>query len=204
MRRAGIRISDLMFFMDEDQNILQRIAAFLGDLIETAVMAMAIFVVVYFFLVQPHQVTGNSMLPNFEDGEYILTDKISYHFHQPKRGDIVVFKAPKNQQKDFIKRIVGLPGETIKLEKGKVFINGEKISEVYLSPNGITLPKSLISEGQEALVPLDEYFVLGDNRQHSSDSRDWGTVPKSSIIGKAWLRYWPINKIAFIPQAAYP
>jgi len=190
--------------MDEDQNIFQRIAAFLGDLIETAVFAMAIFVVVYFFLVQPHQVSGNSMLPNFEDGEYILTDKVSYHFHLPKRGEVIIFKAPQDQQKDFIKRIIGLPGEKIKLERGEVFINGKKLQEDYLHPNGVTLPKSLVAEGQEVLVPLDEYFVLGDNRQHSSDSRDWGTAPKGSIIGKAWLRYWPINKISLIPQVAYP
>lgn len=190
--------------MDEDKSILQRIANFLGSLIETFVMAMAIFVIVYFFLVQPHQVTGNSMLPNFDDGEYILTDKVSYHLHPPKRGDVIVFKAPKNQQKDFIKRIIGLPGEKIKLEKGSVFINGEKLQEVYLPSNTVTLPKSLMIEGQDVLVPLNEYFVLGDNRQHSSDSRDWGTVPRSSIIGKAWLRYWPIRKISLIPQVVYP
>lgn len=190
--------------MDEDKNILQRIAAFLGDLVETVVVAMAIFVVIYFFLVQPHQVTGNSMLPKFEDGEYILTDKVSYHFHPPERGNVIIFKAPKNQQKDFIKRVIGLPGEKIKIEKGAVFINGKKLNETYLNPNTVTLPQSLITEGQEALVPLDEYFVLGDNRQHSSDSRDWGTVPWDLIIGKAWLRYWPINKISLIPQATYP
>lgn len=190
--------------MDEDQNIFQRIAAFVGDLVETVVMAMAIFVIVYFFLVQPHQVTGSSMLPNFEDGEYILTDKVSYHFHHPQRGNVIVFKAPKNEQKDFIKRIVAIPGEKIKLERGNIFIDGKKLEESYLPADMVTLPKSLVTEGQEVLIPLGEYFVMGDNRQHSSDSRDWGTVPEGLIIGKAWLRYWPINKISFIPQAAYP
>jgi len=205
IEKVKIRPAGRLFgTMDEDKSILQRIANFLGSLIETFVMAMAIFVIVYFFLVQPHQVTGNSMLPNFDDGEYILTDKVSYHLHPPKRGDVIVFKAPKNQQKDFIKRIIGLPGEKIKLEKGSVFINGEKLQEVYLPSNTVTLPKSLMIEGQDVLVPLNEYFVLGDNRQHSSDSRDWGTVPRSSIIGKAWLRYWPIRKISLIPQVVYP
>lgn len=189
--------------MDEDQNFFQRVASFVGDLIETFVMAGAIFVVVYFFLVQPHQVTGSSMLPNFSDGEYILTDKVSYHFRLPKRGDVIVFKAPKNQEKDFIKRIIALPGEKIKLEKGEIFINQEKLEENYLPSTIITLPKSLVGEGQETVIPLDEYFVFGDNRQHSSDSRDWGTVPQGLIIGRAWLRYWPLNKISLIHQASY-
>lgn len=189
--------------MDENRNFLQRIAAVVGDLVETFVMAGAIFVVVYFFLVQPHQVTGDSMLPNFSNGEYILTDKVSYHFRPPKRGEVIVFKAPKSQEKDFIKRIIALPGEKIKVESGEISINQEKLEEGYLPSTMITLPKSLVSEGQEIVVPLDEYFVLGDNRQHSSDSRDWGTVPKDLIVGRAWLRYWPLNRISLVPQASY-
>lgn len=189
--------------MNEERNLLQRITSFVGDLIETFVMAGAIFVVVYFFLVQPHQVTGNSMLPNFEHGEYILTDKVSYHFRPPKRGEVVVFKAPKTQEKDFIKRIIALPGETLKIERGEIFVNQKELAEDYLPANTITLPKSLANEGQEIVVPLDEYFVLGDNRQYSSDSRDWGTVPRHLIIGRAWFLYWPLNKISLIPQVSY-
>lgn len=188
---------------EEEKNIFQRIGVFVGDLIETFVMAGAIFVVVYFFLVQPHQVTGNSMIPNFEDGEYLLTDKVSYHFRPPQRGEVVIFKAPQNQEKDFIKRIIALPGEKVKLEKGEIFINQEKLEENYLPSSTPTLPKSLISEGQEVVIPLDEYFVLGDNRQFSSDSRDWGTVSKDLIIGKAWFRYWPLNELSLIPQVSY-
>jgi signal peptidase I len=188
--------------MDNGKNLLKKIGLFLGDLIETVVVALAIFVLVYFFLVQPHQVTGNSMLPNFEHGEYLLTEKVTYRFSPPKRGDVIVFKAPHDQQKDFIKRVVGLPREKIKITQGEVYVNDEKISESYLDQGAVTLPKSFVRENEEILIPLDEYFVLGDNRQHSSDSREWGTVRKNLIIGKAWLVYWPLTKISFITAAS--
>lgn len=188
--------------MDDEKNLFLRIGDFLGDLVETVVVALAIFVLVYFFLVQPHQVTGNSMLPNFENGEYLLTEKVSYRFSSPKRGDVVVFKAPRDQKKDFIKRVIGLPGEQIKIAGGEVFVNEQRISEPYLTPDTVTLPRSFVGENEEILVPLDEYFVLGDNRDHSSDSREWGTVPKNLIIGKAWFVYWPITRLSFITTAS--
>ncbi|NIO20700.1 MAG: signal peptidase I, partial [Candidatus Aenigmarchaeota archaeon] len=102
------------------------------DIIETVVLALAIFVLVYLFLVQPHQVRGNSMYPNFHDGEYLLTDKISYRLGEPDRGDVIVFKAPKNQEYDYIKRIVALPGDSVVIRNGKIYLNNQLAEETYL------------------------------------------------------------------------
>ena len=183
--------------------ILKRFFSFLFDIIETVVLALAIFVVMYLFLFQPHQVKGASMEPNFYDGEYILTDKITYRFRPPKRGEVVIFKAPKNPDLDYIKRIIGLPGEKIKIENGGLYINGQRLYENYLPETtnisgGLFLPK-----GKEVKIPKNSYFVLGDNRSHSSDSREWGPVQKEDIIGRAFLRYWPPNRVGILPQAKY-
>lgn len=188
--------------------MLRALASFLVDIVETVVIAIAIFFAVYLFLLQPHQVRGESMEPTFHDGEYILTDKFSYRFREPERGDIIVFKSPQNQAIDFIKRIIALPGEKIKLVDGKVVI----ISDKY--PSGLTLnetytngaptrPGNQLKEGEEVVVPPSSFFVLGDNRNHSSDSREFGSVNKNLIVGRAWLRYWPLPQLAFIPQVQY-
>ena len=173
------------------------------DFIETIVIALAIFVVVYQFLFQPHQVKGNSMYDNFYDGEYLLTDKISYRFKEPEYGDVVVFEAPKNEDYDYIKRIVGLPGDRVMIKSGKVFINGQVFDESgYLDPSIITRPGQYAREGMAVTVPVNQYFTVGDNRNNSSDSRDWGPVPLPNIVGKAWVRYWPLNKIGVVEK--YP
>lgn len=179
------------------------LGAFILDIIETIVVALAIFVVVYLFLFQPHQVKGSSMLPNFHDGEYILTDKISYRFGLPQRGDVVVFKAPKNQEVDYIKRIIGLPEDEVSLNNGLVFLNGNKLPEKYLPAEFLTSAGSFLQEGVGVVVPKGQYFVLGDNRDHSSDSREWGFVTKEEIVGKTFVRYWPINELGFIPKPDY-
>ena len=179
--------------------LFKKIGSFFLDLTETVVIALAIFVLVYLFLFQPHQVRGNSMYPNFHDGDYLLTDKISYRLHEPKRGDVVVFRAPKNEEYDYIKRIIGLPGERIKIERGKVFINDQILEEPYLPKDYVTTTGRLWQTKKEGiLLPEGHYFVLGDNRGHSSDSRQWGPVPEKNIIGKAWLRYWPIDRWGLI------
>lgn len=181
----------------------KKIGNFFLDTIETVVIALAIFVVIYLFLVQPHQIKGNSMYPNFYDGEYILTDKISYRFSSPRRGDVIVFKAPKNHELDYIKRIVGLPGETVMVKSGKVYINNQLLSEIYLSSEVFTNNGTFLHEGQNYTIPSGEYLALGDNRPHSSDSREWGTIKSDEIIGRAWFRYWPFNRISFVPKITY-
>lgn len=178
------------------------------DIVETLVVAAAIFVVVYLFLLQPHQVRGASMEPNLSDGQYILTDKISYRFGDPNRGDIIVFKAPVDENFDYIKRIVGLPEETISMGDGNIIIknpenpNGFTLEEPY-SINGVNSPGEVLSNGTEFTIPKDTYFVLGDNRGQSFDSREWGELPKENIIGKGWIKYWPIPDFSFIKLVDY-
>lgn len=184
--------------------LLGKIGVVLLDLVETVVIALAIFVVVYLFLFQPHQVKGSSMYPNFIDGEYILTNKINYRFSKPQRGDVVVFKSPQNKEIDFIKRIIGLPGDKVRVTGGFIYLNDKKLSEAtYLPSDYVTNPGAFLREGQTATVPANSYFVFGDNRNHSSDSREWGFVPFEDIIGKAWFRYWPITHLGFVPHAKY-
>lgn len=182
--------------------LLKRFAAFFFDLIEIFVVAMAIFVVGYLFLFQPHQVKGSSMEPNFHDAEYILTDKISYRFHPPQRGDVVIFRAPKNRELDYIKRIIGLPGDKVMIVDGHIFINGKQLKEDYLQGR-ITSPGSFLPPNKEYTVLENEYFCLGDNRSYSSDSRDWGPVLKDDMIGKAWLKYWPPPNLGILAKVNY-
>jgi signal peptidase I len=184
-------------------NILRRVGRFFLDIIEAAVMAMAIFVLVYLFLFQPHQVRGNSMYPNFHDREYLLTDKISYRFHEPARGDVIVFRAPQKEEYEYIKRIVGMPGDSVKISNGKIYINGNLVEEIYLPTDYLTNAGRFLHENQTIEVDDNLYFVLGDNRSHSSDSREWGLVPRDNIIGKAWFRYWPIGNAGLIAEAKY-
>ena len=184
--------------------ILRAIFSFILDFIETIVIALAIFVVVYLFLFQPHQVKGSSMADNFHDGEYLLTDKITYRFRPIRRGEVIIFKAPRNEDYDYIKRVIALPHERVKISGGKVFVNGVPIDEsAYLPSDVKTSPGQFFQENKEITIPDGEYFVLGDNRSHSSDSRDWGTVPRENIIGKAWFRYWPPDRIGLIPTVTY-
>lgn len=182
--------------------VLRALGEFFLDFIETIVIGLAFFVAAYLFLFQPHQVKGNSMLPNFNNGEYLLTNKIVYRVDEPHRGDIVVFKAPQNEGFDYIKRIIALPGERVKILNGSVYVNNQLLdeSEYLLSIRKKTSAGQFLKEGEEIVVPSDSYFVLGDNRSHSSDSRDWGFVPSKNIVGLAWFRYWPPNKIGLLPR----
>lgn len=183
--------------------IIKTIISFFVDIIETIVVALCIFVIVYLFLVQPHQVIGNSMLPNFYDKEYILTDKISYHTREPKRGEVIVFKSPEDKDKDFIKRIIGLPGERIKIQNGKIFINDLLLMENYIDKDLQTPAGKFFLENQEFIIPPNAFIVLGDNRLNSSDSRSWGVIEKKEIIGRAILVYWPPNRMGLISEVSY-
>jgi len=173
------------------------------DALQPIVMAFAIFMIVYMFLFQPHKVDGNSMKPNFHDQEYILTDKISYRRHLPNRGDIVVFHAPPPNNADFIKRIIGLPGETIMVRNGRVFINNKILVESYLSPTLDTVEKSFLRDGVPYSIPTGYYMMFGDNRNFSSDSREWGPVVLKAIVGRAMFRYWPMNTFGILSGAKY-
>lgn len=180
---------------------LRNLWLFFLDFLETIVVSLAIFAVVYIFVFQPHQVDGKSMEPNFHNGEYILTDKISYRIHPPKRGDVVVFHSPQDERVDFIKRILGVPGDTIKVQSGYVYLNGIKLEEEYINEPGQVLGGRFLRENVEVEVPPGQYLAMGDNRNHSSDSREWGFVSTSGIVGRAFFRYWPISEFGVVPTA---
>jgi len=174
------------------------------DALQPVVLAFAVFMMVYLFLFQPHKVDGNSMLPNFHNHEYILTEKVSYRRGDPQRGDVIVFHAPPPNESDFIKRIIGLPGETIELRGGRVFINGRPLSEKYLPNTFATNERSFLREGVPYTIPPNYYMAFGDNRNFSSDSREFGPISKQSIVGKAFFKYWPLSEMELIKHPLYP
>lgn len=171
------------------------------DFIQTLVVFGAIGTAIYLFVAQPHKVSGSSMFPNFHDGDYIITDKVSYRFGDPKRGDVVVFKNPKDDSQEFIKRIMAVPGDKIRVEDGRLYLNDKLINEPYLKSTVVTNPGAYMQEGQDVTVTPGHFITIGDNRPNSSDSREWGLVIKDKIIGRVFLRYWPQNAIGFNPAA---
>lgn len=176
--------------------------AALFDFLRTlAVVFLAAFLIRH-FLVQPFIVDGQSMQPTFQDQEYILVDKLSYRFREPSRGDVIVFHPPGEQQENFIKRIIGLPGEQIDIQGGRIFVNGQLISEAYtLEESSLDLdPNSSISRS----LGDNEYYVLGDNRNHSKDSRELGAIERDRIIGRAWVVLFPINELNVVDHPSYP
>lgn len=181
---------------------VKKIYHWLIDLAETLVIAGAIFVVIYAFLVRPFQVNGSSMFPTLSNGEYVFTNLLSQRFGSLDRGDIIVFKAPPSEDKDYIKRIIGIPGDTVRIEGGRVYLSGNLLDEsFYLAPTVHTSAGGFASEGQEIKVSPQSYFVMGDNRSSSSDSRDWGLVTFDKVIGKSTLVYWPLNSIRFVKHS---
>ncbi|MBI2031158.1 MAG: signal peptidase I [Candidatus Levybacteria bacterium] len=179
--------------------ILRKIYTFLIDIVQTLLLAAAVFLVVYVFLFRPFQVNGDSMYPNFHDKEYILTNIIVLNFEEPKRGEVIVFKAPPDPEKDYIKRVIGVSGDKVTIEKGQVYLNDQKLDESkYLKSDVLTFGGSFLKENSQVTVPSQMYFVLGDNRSFSSDSREWGFVSKKSVIGKSFFVYWPLNKLGFV------
>lgn len=186
--------------------MFRRLGSFFLDLIEVVVLAFGFFLVVYLLILQPHKIDGRSMEPNFHNGEYLLTQKVEYKLLKklPQRGDVVVFEAPApNQDKDYIKRVIGLPGDEVSIRGGKYYINGNILEESYIPKDTSTLGAYFLQEGQNYIVPEGNYFVSGDNRPNSSDSRYFGAIPFESIKGKAWFRYWPINMAGSVPSPKY-
>ena len=165
--------------------------SWLRDILETVLPALIIVLVVNVFLAQATRVEGQSMEPNLHNNQRLIIEKISYRLHPPRRGDIVVIRVENRHSDPLIKRVVGLPGETIEIREGHVYINGQMLTEPYLQQltyGGI---------GPYVVAP-DSIFVLGDNRGASNDSRSFGEVKISSIVGRAWFRYWPLDEIGFL------
>ncbi len=182
---------------------IQRAIAAIFDFLQGIVVVLAVMVMLYLFVTQPQEINGASMEPNFHNGEYILTLKVMYKFRQPKRGDVVIFKSPKNKEVDYIKRVIGLPGDTVKLENNSFYVNEKKVNEPYLEPGVIIFGGSALQEGGEIVVPPGYLFVSGDNRPHSADSREFGPVPIDDVIGVAMLRYWPFPDFKILQRPDY-
>lgn len=179
--------------------IFKKIYSFLFDTIQTILIAASVFLVIYIFFMRPFEVSGDSMYPTYENGEYILTNLISLRFTDPKQGDVIVFKAPEDEGKDYIKRVIAVPGDSVQVENNKVYINGSLFDESeYLSGTVQTPSGQKLKEGETLTVPDGSYIVMGDNRPHSSDSREWGFLPKEDVIGKSFFVYWPPNNMRII------
>lgn len=166
------------------------------EMVETVVLALLIFLLIR-VVIQNFRIEGYSMEPNLHQGQYLIVNKAVYRWlHPPQRGDIVVFEYPRAPDRDFIKRVIGLPGETVEIRDGSIYIDGVPLAEPYLgSPTHGSMAARTLGPG--------EYFVLGDNRDNSSDSRSWGPLPQQNIIGKAWLSYWPPRLWGSIPNPNY-
>lgn len=183
--------------------VIKRIVASFFDFVQSIVVVLAIMVMIYLFVMSPQEINGASMEPNFHNGEYILTNKVEYKFREPKRGDVVIFKSPRNKEIDFIKRVIGMPGDRVSLRNNMFYVNGVALEEPYLSPGIYIFGGSYLRENDEVIVPPGTYFVVGDNRQHSSDSREFGPIAKEDFIGKALLRYFPFTRMGFIVNPMY-
>jgi signal peptidase I len=180
------------------------------ELIETVILALLIFLVLQ-FSVQNFRVEGSSMESTLEEGDYLLVNKMVYFrispedfntffpfldereeslyaFHQPRFGEIVIFHYPRDPSRDFVKRVIGVPGDEVEIRNGQVYLNGEALDETYVD-------RADRGSMEPTIVPPDSYFVLGDNRRASNDSRDWGFVPSEQMIGRAWIGYWPADQI---------
>lgn len=154
----------------------------------------AVGVLAYLFFIRPFQVSGMAMAPNYNNGMYLMTKIVRPNNVAVERDDVIVFKLPKNPEVEYAKRVIGLPGETIMLKAGEVYINGQKLDESkYLSPGVQTYAGAFLSEGQTQTIPAGQYFTLGDNRSQSSDSREWGFVYQEYIISKVAFCYWNCN-----------
>ncbi|HJN62231.1 MAG TPA: signal peptidase I [Candidatus Parcubacteria bacterium] len=174
---------------------------FIWEIAKVVAIALLIVVPIRYFIFQPFLVSGQSMEPNFSNGDYLIIDEISYRFQSPKRGEVIVFKYPDDPSQRYIKRIVGLPGETIEIKDGTIIIYNRERNQIL---NELSYLSSLQTPG-DILIALDynEYFVLGDNRFASSDSRRWGPLPKEDIIGRVFLRAWPFVALAKIEVPSY-
>lgn len=164
------------------------------ELVEFVAVLAAIFIFIRLIIAEPHKVSGSSMVPNFHDGDYLITNKLATNFSEPARGEVIILKNPRDINKVFIKRVIGLPKDKLMISGGKIYINDKIIGEPYLPADTIIKGGSYLKEAVTIIVPEGQYFVMGDNREGSSDSREWGPVQKDLIIGQAYLRYWPLQK----------
>lgn len=175
-----------------------RVRTILDDLVKFALIALLIVLPIRTLVAQPFIVKGASMVPTFQNGEYLIVDQLSYRFTEPERGDVVILRYPKDPDTFFIKRVIGLPGETVELIGNKISIQRDGDTSIVLTEPYV-VPERLQSEYGVYALGEGEYFVMGDNRIESSDSRSWGFLTRDKIVGKAFLRLFPVQKFDVLP-----
>lgn len=188
--------------MSEERSALGKVGLFILEVVKVALLAGVTIGLVRYFLFKPFYVKGQSMEPTFLEHEYLIVDEISYRFREPERGEVVVFRSPVTDNEYYIKRVIGLPGERVSVQNNKVVVYNDAYpqgivvsEEAYLvepTPGNVTVT-----------LEADEYFVLGDNRDASFDSRRFGAVSRNNIVGRTWLRGWPIQRISIFEKPGY-
>ncbi|MBI2625067.1 MAG: signal peptidase I [Candidatus Nealsonbacteria bacterium] len=181
--------------------MLKNTLFFIWEVAKIVIIALLIVIPIRYFIFQPFLVRGESMVPNFHNGDYLIVDEISYRLREPQRGEVIVFRFPDNPSLRYIKRIIGLPGETVKVENSKVFVGRNAVLQPL--DESLYIPADLTPGDIKITLDENEYFVLGDNRDASSDSRKWGPLDTSFIIGRVFLRVLPLSALAQIEVPAY-
>jgi signal peptidase I len=171
------------------------------DLIQSFIISLTVYVLIYHYIAQPQRVVSVSMQPNYFEGDRLIIEKVSYRFQNPQRGDVVVFRYPENPDILLIKRVIGLPGETITIKENQVFIDNKLLIEPYLAEMNTSFPGNFLQAEAPYEIPTGQYVMMGDNRSKSGDSRIWGTVAEDHILGQAIFRYWPPNQFGVINEA---
>ena len=183
------KIKDIFTQLQDKESVWYQVF----DLVRFVAICLAIVIPVRIFIAQPFIVEGESMTPTFQDKNYLIVDQLSYRLSDPQRGDVIVFKYPDNPKRFFIKRIIGTPGDTISFDGKVISITNEEY------PDGLVLDEPYIARevfhSETTTLGEEQYYVMGDNRSNSSDSRSWGPLDESFITGRAWLRLWPLSKI---------
>lgn len=188
-------------------SVAKRIFLFFLDSFQAVLLVISFFLFLYVFVVQPHQVSGFSMFPTFHDQDLLLSNLLVTHptsltdkfIKELRRGDVIVFHSPTEPDKLYIKRIVGLPGETVQLSGGHVYLNGALFDETkYLKPDVMTYGEAFMRDGDTVTVPEGTFFVMGDNRPNSSDSREWGPLKETAVVGRSMIRFWPMKDFEII------
>ena len=182
---------------DEKKSPFATVLEFVGELIHVIIISLAVIIPIRYFLIQPFYVKGASMEPSFHDHEYLIIDEISYRFNEPERGDIVVFRYPNDPQQFFIKRIIGLPEERVLIVDNQIRLFKPNDEEGQILNEDAYLESSTMTGNKDVTLGKEEYFLMGDNRSASLDSRVFGAVPRDFIVGRVWFRGWPPKKIHF-------
>lgn len=180
---------------------MKKFLLFIGEILKTVLVALIIVIPIRYFIFQPFFVKGQSMEPNFENGDYLIVDELSYYFRAPERGEVIVFRYPNDPSQRYIKRVIGLPGETVEIKDGKITVvnqSGTKVLEENYLPTSDFTPGDLTKT-----LNQNQYFVMGDNRIASSDSRRWGPLDRDYIIGRVVIKAWPFVAAAEIKTPTY-